>query len=273
MSFWSTVLKFCSNKWVLAGVTYIGVFLTIYFSMHKKHKKMKFAVARNHSNYVIALWNAGNQTIYCEDISYLYAYGNVNCKCDVVHTTDPDIPLEYTIGEDVIPYDQESNTRFNRHVKKIDFSFDFLPARHGYIVHIDNSQKAEYLSASLLLKGRIRGEKKSSIVGDLNCIGLKAIAKIIIYSIIGISLFSGLILAILVLCGAISERNEKMLFDCLFTTLIFLFPFLLVCYMCYLKSMPFDIFRKYRKYVRKYRYQDITYKVNKISRTKYHYRK
>lgn len=265
MSFWKILLMICSNGWVLTGATYISIILTIYFSVYKKHKKIKFVVIRNNSNYIIALWNASNQTIFREDISYFYAYGNVNCKCDVIHANDPDISLEYEIGEDSIQY---GNTRFNRHVRKIDFAFDFLPTRTGYIIHIDNRQKKGYYAASLLIKGRIRGEKRDSIYGATDCIGKGAASKTIIYAMIFVSAFFMIIGSIQQVYTGIYKQDDIMWLNGLLAILLFSAPLSFVCYMGYITSMPFDIFCKYYKYIRKSGYRDITHEVNKISSTK-----
>lgn len=265
MNFWSILFMICSNEWVLTGATYVGIILTIYSLINRKRKKIKYVVARNSSSYIIALWNACNQTIFREDISYFYAYGNVNCKCDVIHVSDPDIPLEFTIGEDSLQYDPVSNIRFNRHVRKIVFSFDFLPVRKGYIVHIDNRQKEGYHIASLIIRGRIRGERYGSIHAAMDCIGGRAVYRRITYIAIGTSIIILIISMILEFCTGIYIHDDVMWLNALLAFFLFSLPFSLVCYLCYISSMPFIIFCKYYKYIKKFGYEDITSKVNKIS--------
>lgn len=265
MNFWGALFMICSNQWVLSGVTYIGLILTIYFSVYRKHKKIKFVVARNGSNYIIALWNARDQTIFREDVSYFYAYGNVNCNCDIVHMNDPEIPLEFKVGEESIQLNPVNNIRFNRHVKKIDFSFDFLPKRKGYIIHIDNKQKEGYHISSLLIKGRIRGERCGSIHGDTYCIGKRAVFRTVTYTMIGTGLFLLIIGVILQISTGIYMHDDVMWLNGLFGLILFSLPFSLVCYLGYINSIPLDILCKYYKYIRRFGYQDITHEVNKIS--------
>ena len=143
------IKNICSNSIITMTISIFSIVLTVYFSIKVNHKKIRYLVACKGNKYIVAFWNACNRTVFCEDLYYFYAYGNVECQCKKLSSSDPDVKLNISLGEDKIVG--------NAHTRKISFLFDFLNKRNGYIVGINNKQKDDYVPARFVVHGRIRG--------------------------------------------------------------------------------------------------------------------
>lgn len=160
-----TLFQFLAKDSVIAFVTYLSLAATVYFSVRVRHKKIRYKCLKKEDGdeYAIVFWNACSQPIFREDLYYFYALVNTCCINKQIYPVETDIPLEIDYEEDKI--DSFKGQRFNRHTKRMNISFDFLPTNQGYILCIDNIQEKEYLPARLKLCGRLRGEKEKSVDG------------------------------------------------------------------------------------------------------------
>lgn len=155
------MVSFLTDDNTLAFLAYLGIFLTIYYSIHIRHKKIKYIILQNSNKYVVAFWNASSQAIFKEDIHHLYCLVNVDCKKSHIYSTDPDVTLSLDMGDDIL--DTYRGQTFNRHTRRMDIRPDFLNPKSGFLVELDNRQNEKYVPANFVLFGRIRGEKESSV--------------------------------------------------------------------------------------------------------------
>ena len=186
------LFQFLAKDSVIAFVTYLSLAVTVYFSVRVRHKKIRYTCLKkkDSNEYAIVFWNACSQPIFREDIYYFYALVNTFCTDKQSYPVKTDIPLEIRFEEDKI--DSFKGQRFNRHTRRMNMSFDFLPTNQGYILCIDNIQDKGYLPARLKLCGRLRGEKEKSVDG------VKHISKPSLHTIVGLLFVClGIILIIL----------------------------------------------------------------------------
>ena len=132
------------DPFIISVVTYVSLLLTIYFGFKIRKKRIYYRSLFRRDGCIIFFWNAGNTTLYKDDILYLYCEVDKPSRVSFSYSTDLDIPLE-------IEPDLQKN-RFS-------LSFDFLNIREGYYIAL-NSYNEEPLAK---LSGRIRGESRSSV--------------------------------------------------------------------------------------------------------------
>lgn len=245
------MLKFLMDEKTLVFLTYLGVFLTTYYSIRVRHKKIKYIIMRKGEKYLVAFWNACSQTIFREDIHHLYCVVNVNCLKTYAYSTDPDINLEFELGEDFI--DSYRGKLFNRHTRRMELKPDFIRPKSGILVELDNQQKNGYLFANLLLFGRIRGEKQSSVhwITPLDISIVKNPKELfrIFFSVI---LFAVSVVPLLLVFFGVPDLLMKNLAEHFGITALFLSVFSLLIgltgYNIYINSAPKDIKRKIHEY-------------------------
>lgn len=243
---------------ILNIVAYLGIFLTIYFSVRVRHKKIKYVVAKKEDEYVIVFWNSCSQSIFREDLFAFCLFANIDCICKTIYSTDSMVPLELSIGENGLLYDDQLQIRFNSLVKRIDLSFDFLNKRKGYILHIKNKPKSSYPSTKFAIYGRIRGESKDSIqylkqMERYDTIGLKNIKKIalLIVNILFFTIFIMYILAGLIQTfDGIRLNDNTMIYNGLSVTVAFTIAFYAKVHFGYINRIPYDLNRKYKHFLR-----------------------
>ena len=135
---------------MLGCMTYISIFLTIYFGFKVKNKKICFQCLKRKDSCIIAFWNACDTTIFREDIQFLSCKADKSSTVPMFFSTDKDIPLEI---EYVLNNAQTGNN------KRINFAFDYLNKREG-IYFVLRGDSVEPIKS---FRGRIRGEKKDSV--------------------------------------------------------------------------------------------------------------
>lgn len=248
----------CDNSTIAMAISIVGIVLTVYFSIKINHKKIRYLVACEGDKYIVAFWNACNRTVFCEDLYYFYAYGNIECQCKTLTFSDPDVMLDISLGKDELVG--------NVHARKIRFSFDFLNKRNGYIVDIYNKQKDDYVPAKFVMRGRIRGERKSSIrchkylyegqrstIKNSNKRALDRISFVIFI----ISVIFNLTLGIYDFLLGISYGDEMKVIFSIFICLVCIVSLGIIGYTLYINSMPYKLRREYKKYVNKKNYKEV----------------
>lgn len=228
----------------------ISILVSIYYAKKIDHKKIRFVVATNGEKYIIAFWNACNQVIYKEDLYEFFFLGNVNCKIETLFSSDKDIPLEIVKGQDEI-----YNTR---HQRKCSISFDFLNRRNGYIFKIINLQPKNYYLGKFTIKGRIRGENKSSIkyYKKLQKLSIRTMKDQYV-SIFLTSMSFFIVLAILVSQIYIILINGISAIRIINIFISFLGLYGLIYY-SFSKAMPFHLRKEYKSFVKKNHCKEIT---------------
>lgn len=248
----------CNNSIITMAISIVGIVLTVYFSIRINHKKIRYLVAREGDKYIVAFWNACNRTVFCEDLYYFYAYGNIECQCENLISSDPDVMLDISLGKDEIVG--------NVHARKIRFSFDFLNKRNGYIVDIYNKQKDDYFPAKFMMRGRIRGEGKKSIrchkflyegKGSTFKNNKNKIADRVLFVFLIFSVISYLALGIYGIFQNTPSREEIEVIFSIFIYLIGIVFLGVICYTFYIRSMPYKLRREYKKYVNKKNYKEV----------------
>lgn len=144
------ILKKLLEPDMLGCMTYISIFLTIYFEFKVKNKKICFQCLNRKDSCIIAFWNACDTTIFREDIQFLSCKADKSSTVPMFFSTDKDIPLEI---EYVLNNAQTGNN------KRINFAFDYLNKREG-IYFVLRGDSVEPIKS---FRGRIRGEKKDSV--------------------------------------------------------------------------------------------------------------
>ncbi len=131
----------------------IGIVITVYYGTIYIRKKMNYRVARKKKSIIIAFWNASRQVIREADLYYLRIHSNEDIEIKKIYADDEEIPLEINSPPGSLPPNEG---------RDYDLSFDFLLRHHGFIIQINRKDNGK-LTFPIELKGRIRGEKKSSI--------------------------------------------------------------------------------------------------------------
>ncbi len=240
-----TLFQFLAKENVIAFVTYLSLAVTVYFSVRVRHKKIRYTCLnrKGSSEYVIVFWNACSQPIFRQDLYYFYALVNTCCTDKQTYPVETDIPLEIRFGEDTI--DCFKGQKFNRHTKRMNMSFDFLPTKQGYIIYIDNIQDKKYLPAKVKICGRLRGEKEESV--EKSKIDLSSNLLMIIQTFIStFSLFSS-VLSLLSIINANIYISASFTY---FSITITLFLAFLIGRYFYYYFMPGSLRKRVKEYMR-----------------------
>lgn len=252
----------------LGFLTYIGVFLTVYYSIRVQHKKIKYIIMRKNEKYVIAFWNACSQAIFKEDFFYLYCLVNVECRKIRCFSTDPDIELALDLGEDIV--DSYRGKKFNKHTRRMNLVPDFINPKNGLMIEMDNHQKSGYSSAKLLLFGRIRGEKETAVCPPetLDFITFKQPLEIVSRLLALVSLIGTAITFVIpFVVGGDILTNRSASVALLIVT--FSLAFGLTIYNIYLNSAPKALMKEIDKYVEE-GYQKTSMDYSAVSKKKKH---
>ena len=229
--------------------------MTIYYSVTARRKSIRYVIAQKGEEYVIAFWNSSNQSIMKEDIYAFCLFVDGDIKCiETCYEINP-VPLKLSVGGKHLSYDKQLEITFNSPVNRIDFSFDYLYKRSGYIVSFKNMQDCDHHSHIFQVFGIIRGENDSSIALNKRPLTLRNWPNLIK------SIFSGLITigcytyfgAVCLYNGIMMDRNIDIyigigsLILAILATLIFAFTSSLPWS---IHRMPLDFRPIYKKYLR-----------------------
>ncbi|MBD5154328.1 MAG: hypothetical protein HDT15_04435 [Oscillibacter sp.] len=151
------------NK-LLGFISYLGIILTIYYSLRSPRKSIRYAVAQKGNEYVIAFWNSCRRPIFKEDVFALCLFVDGYFECRKVFQDNYEAPFELSVSESYILYDKQLDAEFDSPVFRIDLSFDFLNKRRGYIVLVSSDQKSAYPFTTLSIYGKLRGEPPTSVL-------------------------------------------------------------------------------------------------------------
>lgn len=250
------LLSILFDSAILNIVTYLGIALTIYFSVRVHHKKIKFVVGRKDDEYVVVFWNSCNQPIFKEDLFAFCLFANADCICKTIYSNDSMIPLELSIKENDLLYDEQLGLRFDSLVKRIDLSFDFLNKRKGYILHIKNAQKGSRCPAKLAIYGRIRGESNSSIqclkrTDRYDTIRLTDIKKLILLTaniLLCATFLLYIVAGLIQVSDGITLNDSIRIYNGLFVTVVFVTTFCMQVYLWRMNKIPYDLNHVYKQY-------------------------
>lgn len=232
-------------------IVWMSFYLSIYYVKKDNYKKIKYRIAKKDDKYLVVIWNASLTTIYKEDLYFLYLLVNTEAKYDCLYKTDKDVPLIFKKGKD--------HVMLQKHRCKLNLAFNFLNSRNGYLMEINNIQKSTYLPGKLGIKGRIRGQNKSSVVPYFKMFkglngGIKASKDRI-----GKQFINCLLIIISLLCtfaygyDVIINGNDHYFF--LSIALILLGVSI---YYVYMTSMPYKLKKAYFTKIKKDKYKEIT---------------
>lgn len=246
----SYLFSILSDHNLLAFISYLGIILTIYYSVRAPHKRMRYAVAQKGNEYVIAFWNSCSRPIFKEDIFALCLFTDGFCTYRKVYQDGYEAPFDLSSGSGFISYDEQLDVEFDYPVIRRDLSFDFLNRRRGYIVLVSSDRNSTLPFTTLSIYGKLRGEPPTSVIR----MNLKfpldwfesfkslfgRLFRIILY-VVGCSLqiYSGII-----------ESNHTETWTGMFFLILYLIMIFAEASSLYANRMPLRMRRIYKKFLR-----------------------
>lgn len=162
-SYFSSFFSVLFDNKVLGFISYLGLILTIYYSLKQPHKSIRYAVAQKDGEYIIAFWNSCNRPIFKEDVFAFCVFVDGYFMWRKVYQDRYEAPFELIPNIGFLSYDEQLDAKFDPPVIRIDLSFDFLNRRRGYIVSIKSDPQSAQPFTTLSIYGKLRGEPPTSV--------------------------------------------------------------------------------------------------------------
>lgn len=181
------VKELLTDDLVVSTSGFVGVILTIFFSIYKYPKKIKYTWKKTNEGYLLAFWNAGLESISYEDLYEFQVYilshdpiteinddfQEVLISPEIVVSSEipiwgtddtiPQVPLEFEYAERDA---QEKEKNYCDKLKIIKLTFNHMNKKSGYCIHIKYSQKEQEHNVRddrLIVCGKIKGGGNNAI--------------------------------------------------------------------------------------------------------------